>query len=71
MCIATQGIPVFRKKNNVRQSIFKLVHEQSSFHLNPIARSNKTHAQRFLGDDLAGECDPDCDADQPSRRREG
>ena len=47
------------------------MHEQISFHLIPIARSNTTHAERFLGDDLAGECDPDCDADQPSRRREG
>ena len=47
------------------------MHEQISFYFIPIARSNTTHAQRFLGDDLAGECDPDRDADQPSRRREG
>ena len=47
------------------------MHEQISFHLILITRPNTTHAQRFLDDDLAGECDPDCDADKPSRGREG
>ena len=30
-----------------------------------VIRSETEHTERLLGDDLAGEYDPDCDADQP------
>ena len=30
-----------------------------------IIRSETEHIERLLGDDLAGECDSDCDVDQP------
>ena len=36
-----------------------------SISLNVMLRSKTEHTERLLGDDLAGECDPDCDADQP------
>ena len=37
----------------------------SVFSLHAMLRSKTEHTERLLGDDLAGECDPDCDADQP------
>ena len=35
----------------------------SVFSLHAMLRSKTEHTERFLGDDLARECDPDCDAD--------
>ena len=37
----------------------------SAFSFHAMLRSKTEHTERFLGNDLAGECDPDCDADQP------
>ena len=46
-------------------NIYTVMIRYSAFSLHAMLRPKTEHTERFLGNDLAGECDPDCDADQP------